>query len=164
MARETLSRVDSSGGRRASVMRPCDWAVDPFRRLLVGRRVLRAAVLGQVLPHEPLAVLVAQDPALAADGLGDEQAADAGRPDHARRVELDELHVDELGAGVVGQGVAVAAVLPRVRGDLVGLADAAGREHDGLGRERRRRAGRAPVAERATGSTALPPPARRSGA
>ena len=57
-----------------------------------------ATVLGQVLPHEPLAVVVAQDPALAADGLGHEQAADAGRPDHAGRVELDELHVDELGA------------------------------------------------------------------
>ncbi len=27
MARETLSRVDSSGGRRASVCLACDWAV-----------------------------------------------------------------------------------------------------------------------------------------
>ena len=106
-----------------------------LRGLLVGRGVLGAAVLGQVLPHEPLAVLVAQDPALAADGLGHEQAADAGRPDHPGRVELDELHVDQLGAGLVGERLAVAAVLPRVRGDLVGLADAAGREDDRLGRE-----------------------------
>ena len=109
----------------------------PARGLLVGRGVLVAALLGQVLPHEPLAVLVAQDPALAADGLGHQQAPDARRPDHARRVELDELHVDELGAGFVGERLAVAAVLPRVRGDLVRLADAAGREDDRLRRERR---------------------------
>ena len=93
--------------------------------------------------------LVAQDPALAADRLGDEQAADARRPDHAGRVELDELHVDELGAGLVGERLAVAGVLPRVRGDLVGLADPAGREDDRLGREDDRLAGRPPVAERA---------------
>jgi hypothetical protein len=49
-----------------------------LRGLLVGRRVLAAAVLGQVVPHEPLAVLVAQDPALAADRLGHEQAAHPG--------------------------------------------------------------------------------------
>ena len=148
MARATLSRVDSSGGRRASVSRPADRAVDPARGLLVGPGVLGPAVLGQVLPHEPLAVRVAQDAALAADGLGHEQAAHAGRPDHAGRVELDELHVDELGAGLVGQRVPVAAVLPRVRGDLVRLADAARREDDGLGREGDRPARRPPVAER----------------
>ena len=75
--------------------------------------------------------------------------ADARRPDHPGRVELDELHVDQLGAGLVGERLAVAAVLPRVRGDLVGLADPAGREDDRLGREDDRPAGRPPVAERA---------------
>ena len=123
--------------------------LDPVLRLVVGGGVLLAPVLGQVAPHEPLAVLVAQDPALAADRLGHEQAADAGRPDHPGRVELDELHVDQLGAGEVGQGLAVARVLPRVRGDLVGLADAAGREDDGPGREDDGPAGRPPVADRA---------------
>ena len=117
----------------------------PAGGLLVGRGVLGPAVLGQVLPHEPLAGRVAQDPALAADGLGHEQAAHAGRPDHAGRVELDELHVDQLGAGVVGERLAVAAVLPRVRRHLVRLADPAGREDDRLGREGDRLAGRPPV-------------------
>ena len=118
------------------------------RGLLSVAAYSRATLLGQVLPHEPLAGLVAQDPALAADGLGDEQAADARRPDHAGRVELDELHVDQLGAGLVGQRLAVAGVLPRVRGDLARLADAAGGEDDRLGREDDRLAGRPPVAER----------------
>ena len=64
--------------------------------------------------------------------------AHARRPDHPRRVELDELHVDEVGTGLVRECLAVAAVLPRVRRDLVGLADAAGRQHDRLGREQDR--------------------------
>ena len=119
----------------------------PAGGLLVRGGVLRPPILGQVLPHEPLAVLVAQDPALAPDRLGDQQATDAGRPDHPGRVELDELHVDQLRARFVGQGLAVAAVLPGVRGDLVGPADAAGRQHDRLGREDDRLPGRPPVAE-----------------
>ena len=109
--------------------------LDPGPGLLVGRRVLVAAVLREVVPHESLAILVAQDPALAANRLGHEEAADAGRPDHPGRVELDELHVDQLGAGAERQRLAVARVLPRVRGDLVGLADATGRQEDRLGRE-----------------------------
>ena len=121
----------------------------PAGRLLVRGGVLRPPVLGQVVPHEPFAVLVAQDPALAADRLGDEQPANARRPDHPGRVELDELHVDQLGAGLIGEGLAVAAVLPGVGRDLVGLADPAGRQHDRLGREHDRLPGRAPVAERA---------------
>src|SRR6185436_8902463 len=90
--------------------------LDPGPRLLVRRRVFVTAVLGEVLPHEPLTVLVAEDPALAPDRLGDEQAADARRPDHAGRMELDELHVDQLRAGANRQRLAVAGVLPRVRG------------------------------------------------
>src|SRR5262249_4846657 len=54
------------------------------------------------------------------------------RPDHAGRMELDELHVHQLRASLVGERVAVAGVLPAVARDLVGAADAAGREHDRL--------------------------------
>ena len=50
-------------------------------------------------------------------------------------MELDELHVDELGARAIGERVAVAGAFPAVARDLVGAADAAGREHDRLGRE-----------------------------
>ena len=64
-------------------------------------------------------------------------------------MELHELHVDEIGARLVGQRLAVAAVLPGVRGHLVGLADPARREDDRLGREHDRLARRPPVPERA---------------
>ena len=45
-------------------------------------------------------------------------------------MELDELHVDQLRAGVVGERMAVAGVFPTVARDLVGSPDAAGGEHD----------------------------------
>ena len=121
--------------------------LDPAARLLLVLRVFVAALLGQVAPHEALALAVAQDAALAADRLGHQEPADAGRPDHAGRVELHELHVDQLRVGQVGQGVPVAGVLPRVRGDLVGAPDAAGGEDDRPGRKDDRRAALAPVAE-----------------
>jgi len=50
-------------------------------------------------------------------------------------MELHELHVDQFGACLVSQRVAVARVLPRVAGDLPGLPDAARRQHDGAGAE-----------------------------
>jgi hypothetical protein len=47
-------------------------------------------------------------------------------------MELDELHVHEVGAGPVGEGVAVAGVLPGVAGDAEGAPDAAGGEDNGF--------------------------------
>ena len=61
-------------------------------------------------------------PPFAAHAFGDEDALDARRPDHAGRMELDELHVDQLGAGVIRQRVAVAGAFPAVARDLVGAA------------------------------------------
>ena len=55
-------------------------------------------------------------------------------------MELDELHVDELGAGAIGQRVPVAGAFPAVARDLVGAADAAGGEDDRLCREHVERA------------------------
>ena len=54
--------------------------------------------LGVVALHEALARRVAQDPALAADGLGHERARGLLREDHPRGVELDELHVPQAGS------------------------------------------------------------------
>src|SRR5262249_48985860 len=98
------------------------------------RRLVAVRLRGVAVPSI-LALAVEQDAALAADALGDQDALDAGRPDHPCRVELDELHVLKFGPGVVGQRVAVAGALPAVAGDLVGLADAAGGHHDGPGPE-----------------------------
>ena len=70
-------------------------------------------------------------------------------------MELDELHVDQLGAGVVGERVAVAGVFPAVARDLVGAADAAGRQHDRLRAEHLEAAALALVAERAGDAVAV---------
>src|SRR5206468_9488234 len=74
-------------------------------------------------------------------------SAHGRRPDHPGRVELDELHVNQVGARPQRERVAVAGVLPGVGRDLPRLADAAGGEHDGLGFEEDELAGIAPVAE-----------------
>ena len=143
MHRATWSRVSSSGGRLAFLV--AEHVAEAFFLVLRG---LRLVVVRDVAEHEPLALVVPQHAALAANAFGDEDAADARRPDHAGRVELDELHVDEFGPGVVGERVAVAGVLPRVRRDLVRLADAAGREDDRLRLEDGEPAALAVVGER----------------
>ena len=89
-------------------------------------------MLRDVVEHEAAALAVGEDSAFAAHAFGDEDAAHARRPHHPGRVELDELHVDQLGPGLIGERVAVAGVFPAVARDFVGAADAAGREHDGL--------------------------------
>ena len=117
--------------------------------LLGIRGGLRLVVVGDVVEHESTALGVLQHAAFAAHALGDEDALDARRPDHPGGMELDELHVDQLGAGAIGQRVAVAGALPAVAGHLVGAADAAGRQHDRLGLEQLEAAALAVVAERA---------------
>ncbi len=50
-------------------------------------------------------------------------------------MKLHKLHVHQRSAGMIGQRVAVAAILPTVAGDLVGSSDTARRQHHGLGAE-----------------------------
>ena len=108
-------------------------AVEPaFQR---GLSRLVAVLFGDVLIHELFALVIQQDSPLAAHSFGHQDAPDAGRPDHPRRVKLDELHVLQLGAGVVGERVAVAGILPAIAGDLVRFADPARRQHHRLGAE-----------------------------
>src|SRR5262249_41449296 len=99
--------------------------------LLVGGR-RRLVVIRNVVEHEAPVLGVAQYAALAADAFGDADALHTGRPDQPGRVELDELHVDQLGARVVPESVAVAGAFPAVARDLVRPAQAAHRQHDGL--------------------------------
>ncbi|CAM5559353.1 hypothetical protein STENM36S_03525 [Streptomyces tendae] len=96
-------------------------------RLRLG--VLLLEDVRDVVEHEPLALGVPQHPAVAAHRLGDQDALHRGGPDHARRVELHELHVQQRRPGQQRQGVTVAGVLPRVRRHLERLADAAGGDH-----------------------------------
>ena len=75
--------------------------------------------------------------AFAAHGLGDQAAAAAGDVQH-RGMELHELHVPQLGAGAIGDGVAVAGGDRRVGRLAKDLPRAAGGEdrllgpHEGL--------------------------------
>ena len=111
--------------------------------------------LGIVLLHEALAILVAQDSAFAAHRFGDQNSLHSRRPDHSGGMELHEFHVEQFGAGFVGERHAVAGALPRIRSDLPGFSDAAGGDHDGLGLERDEAAALAPVAERAGDAVAV---------
>src|SRR5690606_29044963 len=56
-----------------------------------------------------------------------------GRPNHPGRVELDELHVDQLGSCLVGQRMAVTRVFPAITGDFVSLSDPARGQNHGFG-------------------------------
>ena len=96
-------------------------------------RGLAPIVLGDIVEHEALALRVQQNPPLTPYTFGHEDTAHAGRPDHARGMELHELHVLERGAGLIRERLAVAGVLPAVAGDRVGPPDTAGRKHHGLG-------------------------------
>ena len=88
-----------------------------------------------IVEHEAAPFLVPQHASLASNPFRDQNAADAGRPDHSRRMELHEFHVHQCRARVVGERVAVAGVFPTVAGDFVGPADAARRQHHGFGAE-----------------------------
>ena len=99
------------------------------REVLQGRRVAL---------HEALAAGVAQDRALAACGLG-QQDAEAREPG---RVELEELHVLERQALAPDDADAVTGEGVRVGGGLEDLAEAAGREDDRLALEDVQLAGR----------------------
>ena len=70
----------------------------------VARGQFRAGV---VVGHEAVAVAVHQMGPFAAHRFGDQVAAAAGDVEH-RGMELDELHVAQLGAGPIGHGHAVA--------------------------------------------------------
>jgi hypothetical protein len=128
----------------------------PFEHLLdhaAGDDVARGEVLdgGGVALHEALARGVAQDRALTAGALG-EQDAEARE---TGRVELEELDVLERQALAPDDADAVARQGVGVRGRLVDLAEPAGREDDGLGVEDVEIAGRELVGDDA-GDPVLP--------
>src|SRR5438270_345477 len=93
--------------------------------LLVVRRLI-AIVRGDIIEHESAAVFVAKHAPLAAHALSDEDPANTRRPDHARRMELNEFHIHEFGPGVIRQAMTVAGPFPTVAGDFVGAAHATG--------------------------------------
>src|SRR5205809_7838233 len=63
-------------------------------------------------------------------------------------MELHELHVDELGPGLVSQSMPIARVLPRIAGDLPRFANAASRQDDGASAKQHEATGFAEVPQR----------------
>src|SRR2546428_1426460 len=70
-------------------------------------------------------------------------------------MELGELHVHEIGARLVGHGVAVTGLFPRVGGDPPSPASTAGRQDDGPGPEQDEAARFAPVAQDSGEATSI---------
>ena len=68
-------------------------------------------------------------------------------------MELHELHVDQRAADEHRHRVTITGVLPGVRGDLEGLADATGGDDDRGGVNGHEGAGRTPVGQHAGGAT-----------
>ena len=124
---------------------------------LVGHRAGDHVTGGEVLQrrgvalHEALHLAVAQDAALAARRLR-QQDAEARQ---ARRVELEELHVLQRDAAAERHRGAVAGEGVGVRGGLEDLAEAAGGEHDRLRAEDVDLAGGELVGDHAGGAHAL---------
>ena len=79
--------------------------------------------------HEALAVCKFEPGAFTAHGLGDKEAAGVWM-EQACGMELVELHVGDAAARAPGHGNAVAAGAVGVGGVEIGLAGAAGGEHD----------------------------------
>ena len=102
--------------------------VQPPLVFVVGR--LTFVRFRNVVEHEPAPELIAEHATFAAHPFGHQNAAHAGRPHHAGGMELHELHVHQVGAGVIRERLAVAGVLPAVARDFVRAADAAGSEHN----------------------------------
>src|SRR5437016_11398982 len=70
-------------------------------------------------------------------------------------MKLDEFHVDQFCARVVGKRVAVASVFPTVACDFVSAADATGREYDRFGAENLEASALAFIAESADYTVAI---------
>src|SRR5207244_2121082 len=85
VARQELWRPP--GGLVALCVAPAFFLVVRGLCSIVGRNIVE---------HEPAAFAVLEDAAFATHRFGDEKAANARRPDHAGRMELDELHVHQV--------------------------------------------------------------------
>src|SRR5207244_3627925 len=86
-----------------------------------------------LVKHEAASLFVQENSPFSPDALGYQNATDAWRPNHSRRMELDKLHVDQLGASAVGQRMTVAGVFPTVACDLIGPPNSTSRQHHCLG-------------------------------
>src|SRR5204863_8793450 len=74
---------------------------------------------------------------------------------HAGRMKLNEFHIDQLGARMVGKRVSVSGVLPTVARDPESAPDSAGGQHDRFCFEETKAAALAIVSKRANNPIAV---------
>ncbi len=82
--------------------------------------------LGVIFFHEAFAQFVAQNAAFTAHRLRHQKSLHARRPHHPGGMELHKFHVEQIGAGFIGQRNSVPGAFPGIRGDGPCLADTAG--------------------------------------
>ena len=144
---EMVGRAVASAGHTGAGTGLAHWAI---RCCMAADTTSRGSqVAERVTPgHDRPARRVHQHRTGPAQGLGDEGALAAGPvlPQH-RRMELHELDVPQFRAGPGGQRQAVAGQPGRVGGGRVGLAEAAGRQHDRGRGHRARPAGPRPAGD-----------------
>src|SRR5262249_39984764 len=131
-------------------------ALRVFPALFFGVGSLAAIILGNIVKHEPAALFICQDAALAADALGYEYSADSRRPYHSGWMELDELHIHQCSARMISQGMAVPSIFPAIAVDFVGSADPTGCKHNGCCSEQPEPATLAIITKRARDPLAIP--------
>src|SRR5581483_1167162 len=95
-------------------------------------RSLSAIILRNRIKHKTATVFIRQDTAFTAHTFSDQNSRHARWPDHAGRMKLYKLHVDQFCACRVGQRVTVAGVFPTVARNLIGPANPAGSENHRL--------------------------------
>ena len=92
-------------------------------------------LLRVVVFHEPPALGVEEDSALAPHGLGNKEGLGLGM-EKAGGMKLNELHVGDHGPGPPGHGHPVAGRHIRVGGIKINLAASSGGQHDGVAAKR----------------------------
>ena len=123
---DLVERVDDV--REAAALHHRHVELDPLAGVELALDGERDLVARRELVHEPLAVAVVEQRALAADRLGDQEAVALASRRQRGRVELDHLHVGERRARGVGERHAGADRAARVRGALPEGGRAAGGE------------------------------------
>src|SRR5580704_3812368 len=92
-------------------------------------RGLSTIIFRDRIEHKTATLLTRQDAAFTAYALGHQNSHHTRRPDHASRVKLHELHVDQICTSVISKRVTVASVFPTVAGNFVRPSNSASGQH-----------------------------------
>src|SRR3984893_18681102 len=98
-------------------------------------RSLSTIIFRNRIEHKTATLFIRQDPAFTAYAFSHQNSHDTRRPDHAGRMKLHELHVDQICTCVISERVTVASVLPTIAGNFVRPPNSASGQHHRFGAE-----------------------------